>query len=129
MLGRPRKRKGWKTTSLMLFEEYSEIYEKARDLAYREGITFSDIVAKALAEYLKIHFPGHPQLPLPDKRPYEQFYLPLVKRNLRRLLDQPYPNRAMWESDLAKWVSKARGIRTRDAELMDLVKRATSQLS
>jgi len=128
MLGRPRKRKGWKTTSLMLFEEHNEIYEKARELADREGATFSDIVAKALAEYLKIHYPGNPQLPLPARRPYEQFYLQLVKRNLRRLLDQPYPNKALWESDLARWVSKARGVRTQDAELMDLVKRATSQL-
>jgi len=129
MVGRPRKWKGWRTTCLMLFEEYNEIYEKAKELAEREGITFSDIVAKALAEYLKAHYPGNPQLPLPTRRPYEQFYLQLVKRNLRRLLDQPYPNRALWESDLARWVSKARGIKTRDKELTRLVERAVSQLS
>jgi len=126
---RPRRYSSIIIKSFYAPAEAKDIIDKANELAAREGITFSDVVMRALAEYLKIHFPGNPQLPLPDKRPYEQFYLQLVKRNLRRLLDQPYPNRAMWENDLAKWVSKARGVQTHDAELMDLVKQATRQLS
>jgi len=128
MTGRPRKWKSWRTTCLMLYEEYSEVYEKANDLAEREGITFSELVAKALAEYLKVHLPGNPQLPLPDRYPYERFYAQLVQRNLRRLLDQPYPNRALWESDLLKWVQKAKTVRQQDAELSALVERAVGEL-
>jgi len=63
--GRPPKWKGYKITSLMLLDDYDEVYKKASELAEIEGITFAEIVAKALAEYVEKHYPGNPQIPLP----------------------------------------------------------------
>lgn len=62
--GRPQKWQGWKTTSLMLFEEYRDVYEKIREMARREGKNFSELVAQALAEYVEKKYPGNPQAPL-----------------------------------------------------------------
>jgi len=63
--GRPPKWKGYKITSLMLLDDYDEVYKKASELAEIEGITFAEIVARALAEYVEKHYPGNPQIPLP----------------------------------------------------------------
>jgi len=49
----------------MLLDDYDEVYKKASELAEIEGITFAEIVAKALAEYVEKHYPGNPQIPLP----------------------------------------------------------------
>ena len=65
MIGRPKKwPKGWKLSSLMIYERYSEVYEKSRELAEREGITFSELVVRSLGEYIEGHYPGNPQIPL-----------------------------------------------------------------
>ena len=48
----------------MIYERYREVYEKAKELAVRESVTFSELVAKALGEYVEAHYPGNPQMSL-----------------------------------------------------------------
>jgi len=65
-IGRPKKWKKWKLTSVMIPSEYEEVYKKAEDLARIEAISLSEIIAKALKEYVEVHYPGNPQLTLPS---------------------------------------------------------------
>jgi len=44
--------------------EETELLKVAMELAKRENLNFSSLVKKALAEYIKRHYPGNPQLPL-----------------------------------------------------------------
>jgi len=65
MMVRPRKWKATKTTSILLYEEYDEIYKKAEELAKREfNGSFSQLIAHALKEYIERHYPGNPQIPI-----------------------------------------------------------------
>jgi len=44
--------------------EEVQLLKVAMELAKRENLNFSGLVKKALAEYIKRHYPGNPQLPL-----------------------------------------------------------------
>jgi len=71
----------------MLFEEYEKVYEKATELCEREGISFSLLVARALAEYLNIHYPGNPQMPIAHEVPFHvRLETRIMKRDLEALL-------------------------------------------
>jgi len=132
-LGRPKKWKGWRVTSLMVYEEYEEAYEKAKELADREGITFSELVARALSEYVSSHYPGNPQLPLihEEHRDYRlrpvEIEVEMVARRLRALLDQ---DPEAWSYDdrrlLNEWMLKLARLnaKLRDPELDELIEEA-----
>jgi len=51
-------------TTISLYESYGDTYEKASELARREGVSFSELVSIALREYLEGHYPGNPLPPL-----------------------------------------------------------------
>ena len=61
---RPRRYKSVAVTSFYYPQEASEVIEKAKELAKLEGITFSELIVKALHEYVERHYPGNPQIPL-----------------------------------------------------------------
>ena len=63
-LGRPRSKGILRNTTIYFYESYGDLYAKAASYAATEGISFSELVSKALADYLKIHYPGNPQIPL-----------------------------------------------------------------
>jgi len=44
--------------------EFSEIVKKAREIARREGRSLSKLVMDLLRDYVRVHEPGNPQLPL-----------------------------------------------------------------
>jgi len=132
-LGRPKKWKGWRVTSLMVYEEYEDAYEKAKELADREGITFSELVARALSEYVSRHYPGNPQLPLihEDQPPYRlrtaEVEAEWISEGLRRLLSR---GPETWDYDqkalVREWTLKLARLnaRLRDPELDGLVEEA-----
>jgi len=45
-------------------QEYRIIFEKAKEIARREGRSLSDLIRELLRDYVRIHEPGNPQLPL-----------------------------------------------------------------
>ena len=45
-------------------QEYSEIVKKAKKIARREGRSISKLVMDLLRDYVRVHEPGNPQLPL-----------------------------------------------------------------
>ena len=62
---RPRRWKAIRITSFYIPLEAEEIVKKAEELAKREDITLSELIIKALKEYVERHYPGNPQIPLP----------------------------------------------------------------
>ena len=67
--GRPRTLGVLKQYSLSLYAKYLHIYERAYELADREGKSFSEIINLALKEYVEGHYPGNPQPPLESFQP------------------------------------------------------------
>lgn len=55
---------GYKTTSYQEYFAHIEIYDMARELAYLDDISFSELILKSLSEYVETHYPGNPQLAL-----------------------------------------------------------------
>ncbi|RLF08488.1 MAG: hypothetical protein DRJ60_00055 [Thermoprotei archaeon] len=55
--GRPRRLGIIRHTTIYLYEKYLEVYEKASELARAMGISFSELVSIALAEYVKKYYP------------------------------------------------------------------------
>ena len=45
-------------------QEYATIVKKAREIARREGRSLSSLIMQLLRDYVKVHEPGNPQLPL-----------------------------------------------------------------
>ena len=60
--GRPRTLGILRHTTIYLYEKYRDVYEKAIELARREGKSFSELISIALKEYVENHYPGNPQL-------------------------------------------------------------------
>ena len=56
-------------------QEHRVIFEKAKAIAKREGRSLSDLIRDLLRDYVRVHEPGNPQLPLTrfteEKRPEE----------------------------------------------------------
>ena len=55
---------GQKLLHLYVPQEYAVIVEKARKIAKREGRSLSKLVMELLRDYVRVHEPGNPQLPL-----------------------------------------------------------------
>jgi len=141
MIGRPKKwPKGWKLSSLMIYERYSEVYEKSRELAEREGITFSELVVRSLGEYIEGHYPGNPQIPLDSfvesgLKPV-RLEVKIISRKvewwLGKLedprLDEQFKKRAR-ASDLPPLLVKLSrlNLRLRDEEISELVERGEKE--
>jgi len=53
-----------KLLHLYVPQEYAIIVKKAREIARREGRSLSNLVMDLLRDYVRIHEPGNPQLPL-----------------------------------------------------------------
>jgi len=45
-------------------QEHRVIFEKAKAIARREGRSLSDLIRDLLRDYVRVHEPGNPQLPL-----------------------------------------------------------------
>jgi len=69
----------------MRFNHAKEVYEKAEELAKRENISPSQLVLKALIEYLNLHYPGNPIAPLES---FTQNGLKSVKLEAKLAADQ-----------------------------------------
>jgi hypothetical protein len=64
----PRRRrfKGYRITSFYVPVECEDVTTKAEELARVEGWSFSELLIRALTEYVGVHYPGNPQLILPS---------------------------------------------------------------
>jgi hypothetical protein len=60
--GRPRRYQGLRITSFYLPIEHSELIDKLRELAERDGSTLSEKIVDAIREYIQVHYPGNPQV-------------------------------------------------------------------
>jgi len=68
---------GQKVFSFRMPTEFSQLYEMFKELAKREGISKSQLIVKAICEYVHRHYPGNPQLPLTKfTHPQKQADLP-----------------------------------------------------
>lgn len=106
--GRPRKLGLVRHTTIYLYEKYGEVYKKVEELCRIEGKSFSELVSEALKEYVERHYPGNPQLTLPqfEKGASKSLRLRLqlaateLEDLLRRRPDPLY--HATWRRDLLK---------------------------
>lgn len=55
---------GQQVFSFRMPTEFNSLYEMFKELARREGISKSQLVVKAICEYVHRHYPGNPQVPL-----------------------------------------------------------------
>jgi len=60
---RRTKRYPWQL-KIYIPQEHRIIFEKAKAIAKREGRSLSDLIRDLLRDYVRIHEPGNPQLPL-----------------------------------------------------------------
>jgi len=60
--GRKRRLGLVRGTIIYLYEKYKDVYPLAYELARIEGISFSELVSRALKEYVEKHYPGNPQI-------------------------------------------------------------------
>ena len=124
-MGRPRKWKdGFKLTSIMIPREYEAIWDKAAELAQREGVTLSELVAKALAEYCKLHLDGNPYPPLMSERPFLEYRNELAKRRLQAFLEwaekwPKSPRRVEEFEPVFNYVSRVKVLRVDVEELLE----------
>jgi len=63
----------------MQIHDYDEAWGKAEKLARLEGVSLSELVSRALVEYVERHFPGNPQLPLSSFEEFDDRYLRSVR--------------------------------------------------
>lgn len=95
---RPRKyRDGYRPWTLMRLGHGEEVYRKAEELAERERIPISELVLKALADHVKAHYPGNPQIPLGGSdADYREYVAARRRAQLSALLETPWPDREAW---------------------------------
>ena len=79
--GRPRTLGMIRSTTISLYEKYREVYPLAVELANVERISFSELVSRALKEYVEAHHPGNPQLTLKEAMREIPLALKLQARN------------------------------------------------
>ena len=90
--GRPRKLGMLRQTTISLYEKYGNLYEKASELARREGISFSELLSESLKEYVEDHYPGNPTPPLesfnPDGLKATHLEARFLDRDIRKLIER-----------------------------------------
>lgn len=79
--GRPRTLGMVRATTIYLYERYQKVYPLAVELANVERISFSELVSRALKEYVEAHHPGNPQLTLKEAMREAPLALKLQARN------------------------------------------------
>ena len=62
-VNRRTKRYPWQL-KIYIPQEYQIIIEKAKEIARREGRSLSNLIMQLLRDYVRVHYPGNPQLPL-----------------------------------------------------------------
>ena len=135
--GRPRTLGVLKQYSLSLYAKYLHIYERAYELADREGKSFSEIINLALEEYVDVHYPGNPQTALesfqPDSLKPARLEAKMITRKVESLLDRlengqgsdSYKNRVRFKILPPLVVKLSRlNLRLRNDEVSDVVNRA-----
>jgi hypothetical protein len=108
--GRPKKwKEGFRLTSLAIPKEYEELWRMASKMAEAEGLSVSEILFKALSEYIKMHAPGNPQTILVEAKPdpVREAFRSMRLRALRELLEKPWPDRSEWMKQLEHAVQAA----------------------
>jgi hypothetical protein len=113
--------------------EEREIIDKSKELAAKEGISHSELIARALSDYLKAHYPGNPQVPLfatdPDPNYHYQVSLSFAKKHLsdilKRLEDPRIQDKSWLLKRLEEELVKCSKVydRTKDPELCSLIHR------
>lgn len=129
--GRPPKwPEGWRTTNLLIPRDHEPIWAKARELADREDITLSELVSKALAEYLNVHYPGNPQTPLQPslKDLIDKYKAERLAARLEAMLHRPWSNREMWAQRLDQLVNQASRLKDPPEALKTLIQQALQAL-
>lgn len=73
---------GQKVFSFRMPTEFNQLYEMFKELAKREGVSKSQLIVKAICEYVHRHYPGNPRLPLTKfTLPQKQARLPKPREN------------------------------------------------
>jgi len=127
--GRPKRLGMVKHTTIYLYEVYSDVYEKAVELAKKEGISFSEIISKALAEYVEKHYPGNPQTPLlPMISTAEEYLAECLTRRIESCLSHPHPENVFWLDNMHKLLRKAEKLKNINPKLDDLIVKAKKVL-
>lgn len=127
---RPRKYpQGYTPWTLMRLGHGEDVYRKAEELAERERIPLSELVLKALAEHVKAHYPGNPQVPLLG--PEEELRAYLAERKaaiLEHLLDSPWPDREAWRTAVDKQLDTLMKFGVRTPRVRGLISQALETL-
>jgi len=126
-----------KQYSLSLYAKYLHIYERAYELADREGKSFSEIINLALEEYVDVHYPGNPQTALesfqPDSLKPARLEAKMITQKVEELLErledgkgsEGYKNRVRLKTLPPLIVKLARlNLRLHSDEISDIVDRA-----
>lgn len=130
--GRPRKHHdGYEVKPVVVPKEAEHIWDKAKELADREGNTsVSEIVNKALAQYVGEHYPGNPQVPLEAAKSVAIMQEYITKRAISRLTGIFQTN---WCSPGARRSAKDRAmalalkVKNPPAELLALMEKAVNE--
>jgi len=120
---RPKRYEGISVKSFYYPVELKSLIEKAEKLAKTERITFSELVWKALQEYVERHFPGNPQVTIPsvvEWQPRAPLYeLKLVMESLERKLKSLKRSSEEYRLD---WLIEAQKAFVKAVRLNDIVK-------
>jgi hypothetical protein len=104
--------------------ESKEMIEKGEELAGTEKISFSEIIMKALAEYLHLHYPGNPQIQLnPTDEKIDTYMNDLAARKLAAFLKwiEKYPSSPVKDSERLKVLGFTRRLRNPSQRVEELV--------
>lgn len=114
----------------MKYLDKIQVYDKAEELANRERKPVSEIVVRALEDYLHVHYPGQPQPPLlMTEAKIRRYMVSRVKARLTHLLEKPWPNADAWHQAIASVLNKLPDLRLQDKELDALVDRALAAVN
>lgn len=132
--GRPKKfTDGIVTKIVSVPKETETIWHKADELAMREGVSRSELVNKALAEYLNIHYPGNPQIPLEvckTAKVLDSYMVERVRARLEVVLQLPNSSKmeqSIYATRLDQAIGLVKKIRSPPKEIADLLEKAITR--
>lgn len=128
MRGRPVIHpEGYTIKTFLIPNEQIDLWKEAEKLAAREGkMTISDVIVKALADYLNLHLPGNPQCLLKrTTSDYEKYQRARVITRLKYVLaKKDWGSKWAHLESLHKWISESNRVKKPSRELKQLTKTA-----
>lgn len=131
-MGRPVKHhEGYTLKPVIVPNEDAFIWDKTKELADREHISVSELVNKALAQYVGEHYPGNPQVPLEAVGSVEIMQEYIAKRacaRLRNLVGKKWDNEHAHTIAVDRALELAQKVKKPSEELLELMRKAVAGL-